>query len=262
MPTARAAQHPTYPNPTIVEALLEVQYTLSPERPWNPDAHNQFFSSIRDEFPHFEPVPEITLQVLLSSALPSPAQPVQAPGARMRFLTAHRTRVVQLSGSAFSFSMLRPYTGWDQMRAGILKYWPQAREVVKPATVTRIGLRYINRIPRTTANQKAAYWLKASDFVPQAILDSERPFLARIEAQVGTHRRALVSVIDDTSKMPDQHGAIVFDIDCIHVEHIEAGKFDVAQVADQLHDQVWAIFAPTRSANLEKLLNKKNVRRK
>jgi uncharacterized protein (TIGR04255 family) len=262
MPTARSAQHPTYRNPTIVEAILEVQYTLAPERPWNPDAHNQFFTLIRDEFPHFEPVPEVSLQILLSSALPSPAQPAQAAGARMRFLTADRTRVVQLSGNAFSFSMLRPYTGWNQMRAGILKHWPQAHDVVKPATITRIGLRYINRIPRTTVNQKAGYWLKASDFVPQAVLDSERPFLARVEAQLSTHRRALVSMIDDTSKMPDQHGAVVFDIDSIHFEHIEAAKFAVAEIADQLHDQAWDIFAPARSANLEKLLNKKSVRRK
>lgn len=55
-------------------------------------------------------------------------------------------RVLYANLDGLSFSMLSPYEGWDKFSSEARRLWEAYRSITKVASVTRISVRYINRI--------------------------------------------------------------------------------------------------------------------
>jgi uncharacterized protein (TIGR04255 family) len=53
---------------------------------------------------------------------------------------------IQFRRDGYTFNMLKPYTNWQDFSDLSIKYWEDYRTNVKPNRITRVALRYINRI--------------------------------------------------------------------------------------------------------------------
>jgi uncharacterized protein (TIGR04255 family) len=53
---------------------------------------------------------------------------------------------IQFRKDGYTYNMLKPYTNWEEFSDLSLKYWEDYRSNIKPNKITRIALRYINRI--------------------------------------------------------------------------------------------------------------------
>jgi len=62
------------------------------------------------------------------------------------FRSADATQAVQALKQGFSFSRFKPYQDWDTFSREARDLWSRYATLTKPEKVTRIGLRYINRI--------------------------------------------------------------------------------------------------------------------
>jgi uncharacterized protein (TIGR04255 family) len=62
------------------------------------------------------------------------------------FSTLDGTRQVQFRINGFTFNMLKPYTDWNDFSSEALKLWEIYKHIIKPNNLSRIALRYINRI--------------------------------------------------------------------------------------------------------------------
>lgn len=62
------------------------------------------------------------------------------------FRNPDETQVVQARLDGFTFSRLRPYTDWADFTAKSRALWDVYQNQTRPSRVTRIALRYINRI--------------------------------------------------------------------------------------------------------------------
>jgi hypothetical protein len=56
------SRHPTYPNPTITEAVCDIHFRLPQEKEWKPSLPGELFKHIQNEYPEMEPVLEMGLQ--------------------------------------------------------------------------------------------------------------------------------------------------------------------------------------------------------
>lgn len=167
-----AAGHPSYPNPTIREALCEVRFER--EGGWAPDLFSRFAEAVRAEYPVFEPV--VTLGVQVDVAPGSVGQTLLPPGQLVRFRrSAGGNLMLQLGNGVFSANVLPRYPDWEGMRQFVLAGGNKVFAVVAPARITRVGLRYINLIP-VEPGRRASTWLQAGDFFPAAALESEPGF--------------------------------------------------------------------------------------
>ncbi len=63
-----------------------------------------------------------------------------------RFIHADKRRVIQARIDGFSFTLLAPYEYWETFSAEAQRLWSQFRDHVLPLSVTRLGVRYINRL--------------------------------------------------------------------------------------------------------------------
>jgi uncharacterized protein (TIGR04255 family) len=247
-------EHPSFRNPQIAEALCEIHYTLAPGTPWRPTAPGAFFKELQSDYPELEPMPEQGV-VLVFGPDGVPVQHLTPP--RIKFKLKHGTRpfLLQISEQTLSLNVLPPYPGWSGFKSELAHRWPNFVKTVNPQAITRIGLRYINRIARRSADEKPSYWLKSSEYVAAITLKSGPGFLARSESRLDSHNRLLVTVAHDTSHHGGGiHGSLLLDLDRIIEKEIRTEWQEIEATIQALHDSVWEVFSAACGKNLEKLL--------
>lgn len=244
-----ANAHPSYDRPTIQEAICEIRFRLPDGIAWNQLWFSDFFKHVQDQFPRFEPVtPPSNFQLVVGSLIQQTASPHI-----VRYHHRERQLLIQLSQDRIVVNILPEYPGWNQMSKDINYAWGKVSEIVEPALVSRLALRYINRIEKSAPNQPLGYWLKSNNYIPPAILDSLPVFSANVSARLSDTDRLNVGVTDQL--MPSiGHGAFLFDIDRIKEGETSADMSIVEGEIFRLHENVWEVFNSAKGDNLEDLL--------
>lgn len=241
------AEHPTFPNPTIREALCEIHFDLPAGISWEPGLFSRFYRHVEKVFPEMEPAPEPALQLQI---LPGKVD-VMPSRSRMLYRHAARGLLLQLSQEILTINVLPKYEGWRQMEADILQAWQWAQATFGLALVKRIGLRYINFIPLADENERPIAWLAPNDYVSKAVLMSESGYLSRMEAHPEALRKVLVTVGE---AIEESKRRIVLDIDCI-AESNGNTALPLEQTLISLHDDViWDVFSQFLTPRYRSLL--------
>ncbi|MBI4431631.1 MAG: TIGR04255 family protein [Candidatus Omnitrophica bacterium] len=133
-----------YPNPPIQEALLDIRTVVSPEIDLQVFASYQ--GKVKDRFPKKE-----DRFVWAGGFQFKPGNPPEiiAPSGGPNgffFRSTAENKIVQARKDGFTFNKLRPYENWDVFLPEAKELWKYFVSVVKPKSVTRLALRYINRI--------------------------------------------------------------------------------------------------------------------
>lgn len=63
-----------------------------------------------------------------------------------RFVSPDNRQIFQARIDGFTFSRLAPYETWDSFRDEAHRLWKLYRQITKPKNITRLALRYINRL--------------------------------------------------------------------------------------------------------------------
>lgn len=250
--TQRKVTHPSYANPTIGEAICELHFALPDDVPWKASLAGDLFKQIQNDFPEMEPGVEIGLQFELSPR--RIGHSVLPPRQRMKFKHGERPLLLQLGPNVFTVNVLPVYPGWEKMRVDVVEAWKQASEVLRPAKLTRIGLRYINRVERTKDRETPGDWFKASDFIPAGVLRAKGSFLSRCESQIDAENRVIVTLAEVQQEGEEKQKAFVFDIDRILEKELALDNDVLAAEMEKLHDDVWNIFKAAQTPRLVKRL--------
>ena len=132
-----------FPNAPITEALLDLRVEL----PSHIDLAQlaTFQDAIRDRYPdrrerllvqsHFE----IEQGAVI-------AHPSTGGLYGYLFTSPDRRQVVQARLNGFTFSRLKPYRTWESLRDEARELWQHYMQIASPQGITRVALRYINRI--------------------------------------------------------------------------------------------------------------------
>lgn len=194
--------YPTYPNPTITEAVCDIHFRLSSEKEWKPSFPGELFKQIQYEYPEMEPVLEMGLQFEFGPLGTGTKFVPQRQ--KVRFKHRSRPLILQLAEDSFSVSTLQPYQGWRTMRQDVLAAWQHVEQVLQPEIINRLGLRYINRISKRTAQDRLDTWFIANDYIPASLLRSAPGFLLREEIHLDAENILILTLGDPPS---DEEGA-------------------------------------------------------
>jgi uncharacterized protein (TIGR04255 family) len=245
--------HPSYPNPQIAEAVCEFRFSLQPGAPWQATSLGELFKVLQPTYPQLEPVTEQSVELIIAPD----GIPVQKMGAsRVRFKMRHASQpfILMITEGVFNVNALAPYPGWATFKAELEAVWPHFIHVINPAALHQIGMRYINRIPRSTDDESAGMWLRESDYVPRAVLGSGPGYVARVEVQADALNRRMITIAHDVSSQP---GALIFDIDCVWKHDAASAWNDVDPELERLHENVWEIFNEAKAEKLDELLSRR-----
>jgi uncharacterized protein (TIGR04255 family) len=203
-----------------------------------------------------EPITEQGVQFILG---PDNITRQQVLGPRIKLKFTHRDpahpTLLQVSDRAFSVNCLAPYPGWQRMKAALLDAWPKFRSEAGPATITRLGVRYINKIQRRSPDETPGFWLRQTDLIPPSLLRSEPDFSFRLETRWDRINRLFATITHVSGPAMGPHGALLFDIDRIMEQDMTTDDAAVDDIAERLHEDIWNVFVEAKNGNYDRLLN-------
>ena len=139
----RKTKYINFPNAPIIEAILDIYVKLPSEVSIN-DLEG-FHEYVKEDFPEKQ---SRILQAVNFNISPEGVKSSQSSGEPDGYLfkSAVQNKIVQARKDGFSFNKLKPYENWRAFRSEARKLWGIYLKITRPLEITRIALRYINRI--------------------------------------------------------------------------------------------------------------------
>ena len=133
-----------FPNAPITEALLDIRVQLP--REIDLKKLEVFHENIKSRFP--DKKQRISFETGFQLSPEKPPVPLPASGGPYGYMfsSPNEKKVVQARLDGFTFNKLRPYENWDRFFCEAQELWDFYLKIAKPEKITRIALRYINRI--------------------------------------------------------------------------------------------------------------------
>ncbi|MCL5020644.1 MAG: TIGR04255 family protein, partial [Bacteroidetes bacterium] len=142
----------------IAEAVIEVRGPIGVE--WNEEAVLIGMSQLGDRYPVHHSLQGFQGQWQLKPGS-EPRMETKDLGSRgLRFQSQDGLDVPLLTADLFSFSRLQPYQTWDTFVSGAIKVWKIYKQLLQQNDITRLGVRFINRIPFSEEKVKVARYFK------------------------------------------------------------------------------------------------------
>ena len=123
-------------------------------------------------------------------------------------------RIVQSKLNSFALSWLPPYERWDVFVEEAERYWERYRSVVGPTAVTRIGVRFVNRIVIPKRQIEIKDYLRVAVDVPAYLPQGIASYFLQVSVPLAEF--GSVATITSTIQPPSDEtsgGALILDID-------------------------------------------------
>lgn len=133
---------PKYQNPPIVEAVCEFKF--DPSSTWDSAILGLVYSHVRDKFPIREE--ELGLEFGIDAVSVQPVRAVKKLS-KMKFWSEDRKSLLQVGMNLLVINVLSPYPSWRVFYPLINESLNIYQRIAQPKKITKIGLRYINKIP-------------------------------------------------------------------------------------------------------------------
>jgi uncharacterized protein (TIGR04255 family) len=149
------------------------------------------------------------------------------------FTSVDERQVAQFRRNGFTFSRLAPYESWHPFSAEARRLWTVYRTGLLPSTVTRLAVRYINRIQLPESSHDLSHWLNTYPKVAEGVSSSAVGFFMHVtipQPEIGG-ALTLVETVDDHPSSDASGPAIIVDLDLFRITDVP-----------QDEDSVWASF--------------------
>lgn len=135
--------------------------------------------------------------------------------------SADGTQVVQARLDGFTFSRLKPYQDWAHLRDSARDLWELYQQVACPSAITRIALRYINRLELPLPIKGLREWVLTVPDVPHEFPKGLAGFFTRLNIPFEKPRGFvnLVQAIEPGEY--DETVPLILDIDVFSQERFE-----------------------------------------
>ena len=207
----------SYPHLTkapVAEAVVEIRVRLS--RPVVQTDFNGFRDRLKDQFPKVQNIRYVTSHMQFGSD-EELKNDVSTSMIGVRLDDREGRWVVQAKSDGLAISRLPPYESWDGLVATLREVWPVYVEVFEPATVLRLGVRYINRVLLPDAeNVDLDTLLTAGPKIPSGLPQTLTQFVTRVtfplpaEGIILTVLQSLEPALGDVA---GRRAHVVLDID-------------------------------------------------
>lgn len=203
-----------YTRAPIAEALIDLQVEFA-----SPPPASEFQASahkLKDRFPTSAPIHFLEMNVNGPSDGSAPSLQSGVSEVGVRLTSAASDRILQLQRRGFTYSHMAPYTQWSSFRDETAELWTQFVDRFKPSKVTRVAVRYINRIviPAAKADPKEYFRLfpNVPDEMPQTITGCFMQ-LVMPQTDIAGNASAVVNFAIEPSPGPDKLSFLLdFDV--------------------------------------------------
>jgi|ERR1700722_9533864 len=215
-----------YPHAPIFEAVLDVQARTSslPSQ----DVFIQLAKSLSTEYSQSAALNQLQVSVVAAPpAASSVAHTLQISG--LRLCRPQNDRVLLIQPRGMTFSHLPPYTSWEVFQSEARRLWNRYVDFVKPEAVTRVALRYMNRIDIPEMKFEMSDYFRLYPEIPKNIPQDISAFFMQFQMPQSDLATDLTAVINfaPTVRRDEHTQSIVLDIDVFALRDLPTSSDDV-----------------------------------
>lgn len=202
-----------YKNPPILEAVCEFKF--QPKLNWPPAIPDLIYEKVKAQFPQREQEP--------------------THDARTKFRRVDDSALLQVSPKLLAINQLRLYPAWTPFKQMILEAYSLYREIAHPASITRLGLRYINQIEIPGTKVEIGNFLRGCpEGYHKLFLSTEFPFEAEGEN--------LVMILAHAPHNEGDFSRFYLDLDYGAFPDTAMEAETIARILDRAHNRIEQIF--------------------
>lgn len=241
-----------YPNPTILEAICEFHFTCIEEsKNWDGKWYGHLHSILGE---NYDMEPKTAKSVFISSNQGKATLGENAiPLNQMIYTHKNTEHLIQLAPWVLTVNEIGKYKSWQTFLGHIEHAWKSLISIIGSLQIKRIGMRYINRIPRTSQDA-VGDWINKNDLFPKRILDQKKDFFFRCELPNSNNTRLIVTLTEEEMDLSIK--PIIFDIDTFIVKSQDGDKWnEIKESLITLHSAIRKEFDESQTNKLKSYLN-------
>lgn len=230
--------HRRYPKPPITEAIIDLRACL-PEGTTVNDLES-VHRELELEYPKVRKRYAGTIQAMVGDDGATAAATQQHIG----FLCMSRDEryVFQARLDGFTLSRLAPYECWDSFRDEAQRLWKLYETVAKPTRLSRVAVRYVNRLDLPLPVQELAEYLRTSPQVSPELPQDLAGYFMQIRIAQEDIKSFLL--LNEAIVEPVRPGvaSVVLDIDVFRVEELPQDQESLWQAIELLRNRKNEVF--------------------
>jgi uncharacterized protein (TIGR04255 family) len=221
-------------NAPITEAILDIQ-TVYKEAP-SLDSLKLFQEPIKSRYPLEQKRVTGSFEVKFVKGA---ATVIQSPGLNdgYMFSSDDRKQIVQARIDGFAFSRLKPYTSWETFLPEAKELWKRYLEVVPDGVVTRLALRYINRMEIPLDKEgigNYSEYIKTHPVLAPGLPENYTGLFMRLVIPV-PKSSATANITQTLEPVTSLFVPLIFDIDVFRQMECPLNNEDIWGCFDELH---------------------------
>lgn len=172
-----------------------------------------------------------------------------------RLISADKQKITHIRTDGFTFSLLHPYDRWEPFCEEARSLWNIYRAALMPMRVTRLAVRYINRLDIPFASVELKNYLRTvpevSGDLPQILLSY---FMQLVIPQEEMKAKAVINQALVPPVKPDTT-SIILDIDLFREVDIPEDEEGIWNLFEQLREGKNTIFKACLTPEAEALIS-------
>lgn len=222
-----------YLHPPIQEAVCQVSFL---DGDWDFVAPSAIYKLLQTQYP--EP-PGQVIEAGFQVIGPQVEQQIRfGPTPPKTRFSAENGRYLATIGQQVIFvHVVGDYCGWEEFRSRIVEAVDAFVSVTGPSAVTRIGVRYINRITLNGLDFPLERYFTTPPTAPEEGFAGITAFFQRLELKLPDDRGTLVSIFGSAEEEDPKKMAMILDLDAVRTwESDHLPIIDVYKTIDELRD--------------------------
>jgi uncharacterized protein (TIGR04255 family) len=200
-------------NAPITEAIIDCQ--VKARTGFRPEEFLGLKTRLADRFPSVDERRgfQATLEMIEGQGQPPVMQSADLGLQGYFFKTSDGKTIAQFRVDGFTFNRLRPYTSWEELFPQAMELWGLYSSTAKPDVITRLAVRYINRIVLPPGAVTFETCLRAAPVIPPELPQYMSGFLTRVTIHDLETKVAANVVQALEASAPGSQLAVLLDID-------------------------------------------------
>ncbi len=204
--------HPNLKNPPIVEALIDVQ--VEQQAPLSAEELSGLRKRLQPEYPIARSVVQHSIQVSAGHGAPT-ASTTSIPGQGVVLVSTDGLWAARIFANRVTLSRLKGYTNWHDLFAKFCGLWSNYVGTVRPVSICRTAVRYVNRIEIELPAKVQDYFALRPELPdgPQGRDAVVAEAFMRVVLPFEPDSFAAVTWATEPSDPSSKRGTVLFDID-------------------------------------------------
>lgn len=158
------------------------------------------------------------------------------------FRSSDERTIAQFRKDGFTYNRLQPYSGWNTVFPEALSLWHEYVRAFQPTELTRLAVRYINRVEIPLPVSRIDEFLRAAPAIPSAAPQSVISFVSRVvvDDPSSSSQAAITQIMEPI--VDSGRAYIVIDIEVFAAVQLDPYDTHVPQLLEGFRDTKNRIF--------------------